>query len=224
MNIWIIIPAYNESSSLNDILVKLRDKGFSILVVDDGSLDDTYEVALKQADLVIRNEKNMGKGKSLKKAIAFLLKENNFDYVITMDGDGQHSPLDIEQFILKAQEGADLVVGNRMTNPLRMPRIRFFTNKFMSWFISKIVGQNIPDTQCGYRLIKNNVLKRIIIESSKFEIESEIIIKTAKLGFSVKSIPIKSIYFRNPSSKIHPFIDTLRFLRFIIQLKRINHT
>jgi len=219
MNIWIIIPAYNESSSLNDILVKLRDKGFSILVVDDGSLDDTYEVALKQADLVIRNEKNMGKGKSLKKAIAFLLKENNFDYVITMDGDGQHSPLDIEQFILKAQEGADLVVGNRMTNPLRMPRIRFFTNKFMSWFISKIVGQNIPDTQCGYRLIKNNVLKRIIIESSKFEIESEIIIKTAKLGFSVKSIPIKSIYFRNPSSKIHPFIDTLRFLRFIIQLK-----
>ncbi len=219
MKIWVIIPAYNENVSLADILIKLKEKEFRVLVVDDGSSDNTYEVARKQADLVIRNKKNLGKGKSLNKGIDFLLKKNNFDYVITMDGDGQHSPLDIDQFVLKAQSGSDLVVGNRMVNPLEMPRVRFITNRFMSWFISKIVGQDIPDTQCGYRLIKRNVLKKIIIESNKFEIESEIIIKAAKLGFSVESIPIKSIYFRNPSSKIHPFIDTLRFLRFVIQTK-----
>ncbi len=219
MRIWVIIPAYNESLSLKEVLSQLKLRGLSVLVVDDGSTDNTAAVAAQEADSVIKNERNLGKGMSLNRGITWLLENSDFDYIITMDGDGQHSPADIDKFISEAEKGTAIVVGNRMLNPSGMPRIRVITNCFMSWFLSRIAGQNIPDTQCGYRLIKGEVLRKIIIETSKFEIESEIIIKAARLGFRIKSIPIRSIYFGTQSSKIHPFIDTLRFIKFILRLK-----
>lgn len=219
MKVWIVIPAYNEGLSLEVILDELRQRGLSTLVIDDGSTDNTSKIAREKADLVIRNEKNLGKGMSLNKGISYLFENRNFDYLITMDGDGQHSPSDLEKFLKEAEKGAYFVVGNRMDNPLGMPGIRVITNKFMSWFVSKIAGQKIPDTQCGFRLIKREVLEKIIIKTNKFEIESEIIIKAARMGFTIKSIPIKSIYFKNQQSKIHPFVDTLRFIRFMSKLK-----
>jgi hypothetical protein len=136
-----------------------------------------------------------------------------------MDGDGQHSPLDLGKFLKEAEIGTPFAIGNRMHKHTGMPWERVFTNKFMSWLISKIVKQRISDSQCGFRLIKKDVLEKMIIKTKKFEIESEIIIKAARLGVAIKSIPIKSIYCKNLRSKIQPFIDTLRFVRFIFQLK-----
>lgn len=215
MKIWMVIPAYNEGQSLDGILFRLKEKNLNIIVADDGSRDLTYEVAKERADIVVRNEKNLGKGMALRKAIGFLLENEKFDYIITMDADGQHSVSDIEKFIKEAQVGESFVVGNRMDNPKAMPRIRIATNKIMSWFLSKMVSQYIPDTQCGFRLIAREVLERIQFRTNKFEVESEILIKAAKAGFKIKSIPIKSIYFRNTKSRIHPFVDTFRFIRFL---------
>ena len=220
MRVWVIIPAYNEKFSLAGIVDELKSKNFSVLVVDDGSIDSTYELAKRKADFVIRNDKNLGKGMSLKKGIAYLLKEVEFDYLVTMDADGQHSPSELDKFLQKAEDGAYFVVGNRMSNPIGMPKLRVITNKFMSWFISRIVGQRIPDTQCGFRLIKREVLEKVKIETNNFEIESEILIKAARLGFPIKSIPIKSIYFKSLHSRINPFVDTVRFIKFILQLEK----
>lgn len=220
MKVWVVIPAYNEANVLESLLKKLRERELSTLVIDDGSTDKTFEIAQRKSDKVMRNKRNLGKGRALKEAINYLLKNDNFDYIITMDADGQHSPLDIEEFLREAEKGQYFVVGNRMDNPQGMPGIRFITNKIMSWFISRIVAQNIPDTQCGFRLIKREVLEKIRIRTSKFEIESEILIKAAKLGFTIGSIPIKSIYFKHQRSKIRPFTDTLRFLKFISRSKQ----
>jgi len=219
MRVWIIIPAYNERFRLAGILDELKSKNFSILVVDDGSIDNTYEAAGKKADFVIRNEKNLGKGMSLKKGIDYLLKETDFDYLVTMDADGQHSPSDLNKFLRKARDGAYFIVGNRMSNPIGMPKLRIITNKFMSWLISRIARQRIPDTQCGFRLIKREVLEKINIETNNFEIESEILIKAARSGFPIKSIPIRSIYFKSLHSRINPFVDTIRFIKFILHLE-----
>jgi len=219
MKVWVIIPAYNERFRLAGILDELKSKNFSILVVDDGSIDNTYEVVEKKADFVIRNEKNLGKGMSLKKGIDYLLKETDFDYLVTMDADGQHSPSDLDNFLQKAEDGAYFIVGNRMFNPIGMPKLRIITNKFMSWLISRIARQRIPDTQCGFRLIKREVLEKINIKTNNFEIESEILIKAARSGFPIKSIPIRSIYFKSLQSRINPFLDTIRFIRFILQLE-----
>jgi len=218
MKVWVVVPAYNEKENLVPVLEELRKAGLSALVIDDGSTDGTYEAAKEKADLVISNDINLGKGMSLKRGIAYLLKNQDFDYIITMDSDGQHSHKDIEKFLEEAEKGTPFVIGNRMDNPIGMPKIRVITNKFMSWFISKIAGVKIPDTQCGFRLIKREVLEKVIIRTRKFEIESEIIIKAARQGFAIKSVPIQSIYFKNQSSKIRPFMDTLRFIRFILRL------
>jgi len=220
MKVWIVIPAYNERFSLAGILDELKSKNFSILVVDDGSMDNTFKVAKKKADFVIRNEKNLGKGMSLKNGINYLLGETDFDYLITMDADGQHSPLDLDKFLKRAESGACFVVGNRMFNPIGMPKSRVVTNKFMSWLISRIVRQKIPDTQCGFRLIKREVLEKIKIKTNNFEIESEILIKAARLGFSIENIAIRSIYFKSLRSRINPFVDTVRFIKFILRLKK----
>ncbi|MFH1504088.1 MAG: glycosyltransferase family 2 protein [Candidatus Omnitrophota bacterium] len=219
MKVWVVIPAYNEELNLVSVLNELCERELCVLVVDDGSKDATYKVAEERAEMVIRNDRNLGKGMSLKKGIAYLFKNKDFDYIMTMDSDGQHSPLDIDEFLKQADKGADFIIGNRMHNPMGMPKIRVITNKFMSWFISKIAGVNIPDTQCGFRLIKREVLEKVRIKTSKFEIESEIIIKAARQGFVIKSVPIQSIYSKNNFSRIRPVVDTLRFIRFILRLK-----
>ena len=220
MRVWVLIPAYNEEKEIGGLLDSLKKKGLSILVVDDGSSDSTSKIAKEKADIVLRNERNLGKGGALRKGIKYLLDNVEFDYLITMDADNQHSPSDIDSFIECAKEGYAFVIGNRMERHYGMPLIRVLTNRFMSLLISFIVKQNIPDSQCGFRMIRRDVLEHICIETDKFEIESEILIKAAKNNFPIKSVPIKSIYFKNHSSKIHPLYDTFRFLRFIVSLKK----
>ena len=220
MNVWVVIPAYNEGKALGPLLEKLKEKNLSVLVVDDGSGDGTYELSKRYADVTLRNEDNLGKGRSLNRAISYLLGNVEFEYVITMDADGQHSPNDIDSFLREAENGEAFVVGNRMANPAKMPIVRVFTNIFMSRVISKIVEQHIPDTQCGFRLMRRDVLEQVKIETKKFEIESEILIKVASRGFQVKSVPIESIYFKRRKSKIRPIADTLRFWKFIRRLRR----
>ena len=220
MKIWILIPAYNESIKIGKLLDELKEKHLSILVVDDGSTDKTYSIAQSKADIVLRNEMNSGKGLAIKKGIALLLQKNDWDYVITMDADNQHSPFDLDSFLQEANAHQAFVIGNRMINPHDMPFLRLVTNRIMSWVISRIAGQYIPDSQCGFRLISRDVLKRVDIKTDKFEIESEILIKAAQNNFYVKSIPIHSIYFKSHSSKIHPLFDTIRFIKFIAGLKQ----
>lgn len=218
MKIWVVIPAYNEAASLAGILYRLKEKGLSVLVIDDGSIDETNKLAKSKADLVIKNDKNLGKGMSLNEGIRYLIENEKFDYVVTMDADGQHAPDDIDAFLEEAKKGENFVVGNRMSNHSGMPWVRVIVNKLMSKIISKIVKQNIPDTQCGFRLIRKEVLEKMIIKTNKFEVETELIIKAARLGFFIKSIPIKSIYFKGLHSRINPFVDTIRFWRFIFRV------
>jgi hypothetical protein len=133
-----------------------------------------------------------------------------------MDGDGQHSPDDLLAFIQKAKNSQSaLIVGNRMGATKEMPALRVITNFLMSKFISLIVKQHIPDTQCGFRLVKKELLMKMDLSASKYEIESEVLIKAAHLGFKIESIPIKTIY-SGGKSQINPLVDTLRFLRFMI--------
>ena len=217
---WIIIPAYNEEKRITKLLegIKTLKNSPNVLVIDDASKDNTFSIASDKADITLKNKVNLGKGASLKKAINYLLKNNTFDYIITMDADGQHLPSDINKFIKEAEKGEEFIVGNRMQNTKTMPKIRIFTNKLMSKIISFIVGQDIPDTQCGFRLIKKSVLENLRIKSNKYDMESEILVKAAKKGIKIGSIPVNTVYFKNHKSKINPFIDTIRFIRLLTEI------
>ncbi|PIQ91132.1 MAG: glycosyltransferase family 2 protein [Candidatus Pacebacteria bacterium CG_4_10_14_0_8_um_filter_42_14] len=224
MRTCVVIPAYNESKAIAGLIAEITKLGLEIIIVDDGSSDNTVQIAQASKAKVIRNDTNMGKGASLIKGYNFAIAQG-FDAVISMDGDGQHSCNDIMSFIHKAENSqAALIIGNRMSSTKKMPLLRVLTNRFMSRLISLITKQFIPDTQCGFRLIKKELLEKIVLSTSKYEIESEVLIKAARLGFKIESIPVRTIY-SGQKSQINPFIDTLRFLRFIIKesIRPIKH-
>ena len=212
----IVIPVYNEAERLGDLMTSLKQKNYDIVVIDDGSRDSSGLIAKEKGAFVITHKKKSGKGLSLRDGFDYAVKQN-YDGVITMDGDGQHDVGDIDKFINKARENQDCVItGSRMENYRGMPFIRFLVNKTMSIMISFVCKQKIPDTQCGFRFIGTTVLKKISLSSSDFEIESEVLIKASKKGFKIYSVPIKTIY-NNECSKINPFIDTIRFFVYLIR-------
>lgn len=212
----VIIPAYNEEMTIGPVVREIKAKGLDCVVINDGSSDKTRQVAENEGAYVISHPTNYGKGASLNDGFRYSLNRN-YDYVITMDGDGQHNPNEIDNFLKAAEEDdIQIILGNRMWNPKDMPLIRRLTNRFTSLLISSIVHQKLPDSQCGFRLIKSEVLKIIACTTTKYEIESEVIIRTARAGFEIKSIPIKSIY-RGEKSQIRPVVDTLRFINFILK-------
>jgi len=193
----------------------LVKKKQAVIVIDDGSADRSGKIAKDKGAVVILNENKSGKGYSLRKGFEYAIKEG-FDGVITIDGDGQHDVDDFEKFIDFARDNKDIVVnGNRMTDSKGMPFIRRLTNKFMSVLISMACKQSIPDTQCGYRYIGSGVLNRLSLSSNQFEIETEILMKAAKNGFKIYSVPIRTIY-RNEVSKINPLKDTIRFFVYFL--------
>ncbi|MCX5699086.1 MAG: glycosyltransferase family 2 protein [Candidatus Omnitrophica bacterium] len=215
MRICVIIPTYNESRAIEDLINQITKLGLEVIIIDDGSTDDTVKIAAACGAKVLANQRNMGKGASLIKGYNFALARG-FEAVISMDGDGQHAPDDLLAFIRKAQTSQSaLIVGNRMGMAKGMPVLRMITNILMSKFISLIVKQHIPDTQCGFRLVKKEVLQRMDLSTSKYETESEVLIKAAHLGFKIESIPVETIY-SGQKSQINPLVDTLRFLRFMI--------
>ncbi|MDP3804795.1 MAG: glycosyltransferase family 2 protein [Candidatus Omnitrophota bacterium] len=216
MNYCALIPSYNEERTIGGIIKQLKAGSVVVYIVDDGSTDATYSIAVSEGAVVIRHEKNMGKGASLREGFKHILKKG-YDAILVIDGDNQHEIDSIDDFIRKMDEtGADMVIGNRMADTASMPIVRNITNRFMSWLISKICGQRVPDTQCGFRLIKTRLLEKIKLESSNFEIESEIILKASGLGFKIESVPIKAVY-QDEKSRINPVADTIRFIYFMIK-------
>lgn len=214
MRVCIVIPTYNESANIGNIIQRIRKQGREIVVIDDGSTDRTAQISQDNGAVVFRNPKNRGKGFSLIRGLRYAL-DKNFDAAITMDGDGQHCPEDIPLFIREAElSDVGIIIGNRMHSTYPMPFARVLTNKFMSWFISKLIKQRVPDTQCGFRLIKKYLLEKIKFTTNRFETESEILFQASNLGYKIQSMPIKTIYSKE-KSQINPFLDTIRFFRFV---------
>ncbi len=210
----IIIPAHNESVNIGPLVEAIRQLGYDCIVIDDGSTDGTDAVAQQAGAVVIKTHAKGGKGNALKMGFDYAIR-NGYEALIAMDGDGQHAPSDISAFVECYQHSsADIITGNRMHHPDGMPVIRLITNRLMSWLISFFCHQHIPDTQCGFRLIKTNVLRAVKLESSDFEIETEVLIKGSKKGFKIASVDIQTIY-RDEVSKIQPVRDTLRFMAYL---------
>lgn len=216
MKICVIIPTHNEEKTISSLVKKIIDHfGMDIVVIDDGSTDATAARAQENGAVVLRNNVNLGKGRSLIKGFEYIL-DRGFDAVITMDGDGQHLPEDIPVFTKSASSSrSGIYIGNRMLKTKNMPYIRIITNKVMSSLISAVAKQRIPDTQCGFRLIRKELLEKISFSTCRYETESELLIKAARLGFIIESVAITTVY-ENETSHINPIVDTFRFLKFIL--------
>jgi glycosyltransferase involved in cell wall biosynthesis len=216
-DVCIIIPAYNEEKNIRRVVSHVRELGYPVLVVDDGSSDRTAAFAREAgANEVVTARLNQGKGAVIRLGFEWALAKS-YPAVILMDADGQHDPQELESFRAALQKtDHSVIVGNRMGRPEGMPWLRRTTNRFMSWMISLLGGRKIPDSQCGYRALKREVIEKIILTTSRFEIESEMLLEAARNGFSVGSVPVRSVY-EGEESRISPFRDTIRFFSFLFR-------
>lgn len=216
MNIGIIIPSHNESRTIGTLVSRLRQLNHEVLVIDDGSRDDTGRIAQTQGAMVLRNERNLGKGAALRRGFAAFINRP-LDGIITMDADGQHDPEDIRNFLIAAEHNQPcVVIGNRLAEPKDMPGLRWLTNRFMSYILSLVCQQKIADSQCGFRFISLSIIRKARLRTDNFEIESELLVEASRKGYRILSVPIRTIYGKE-KSYVNPFIDTLRFLKFLFR-------
>lgn len=211
-----LIPAFNEERKIAEVVRRTLPFVRKVLVIDDGSTDRTAELACAAGAEVLRHQANLGKGASLQEGFRLALAEG-WEGVIVLDGDGQHEPEYIPRFLAAArEEGSEIVLGNRMDSSLRMPAIRYNTNWLTSRIVSFLAGKNIPDSQCGFRLLKKEVLEQVTCATRNYDMESEQLIKAGRLGFRIFSVPINCIY-SGQDSKIKPGRDTWRFVRLVFR-------
>ncbi len=211
--VCVLLPAYNEEKNIERVIDAVRLRGYSVLVVDDGSTDSTAQKVLASGVPAIFATVNAGKGASLAKGLE-KLRKSDYKAAVLMDSDGQHDPDEIGRFLEELEKGADLVIGDRMANPENMPFIRLVTNRTMSWIISTAAGQKIADSQSGYRAFSRKAIDNIRLKASRFETESEMILSAADSGLCITSVPIRCVY-GDEVSRIRPVRDTGRFLKFL---------
>jgi glycosyltransferase involved in cell wall biosynthesis len=226
MSLFLILPAFNEAKIIGAVLKnasqqlkKLNIKDFKIIVVDDGSLDQTASIAETHGAVVLRHFLNRGLGGALGTGIAYA-KKKKADMVITFDSDGQHDPKDITKLIKPIQENkADVVIGvrNRKKMPLDRKIITFGSSLLTFLFF----GIYSPDTQSGMRAFNKKAIKKIKIKTQRMEVSSELFheIKVHKLR--LKHAPIKVIYTKYSRDKGQKNTNAIKILvKLIMRLFR----
>jgi glycosyltransferase involved in cell wall biosynthesis len=209
-----VIPAYNEAKHVADVVRRALLELPNVLVVDDGSTDQTAAEARAAGAEVIVHPENRGKGQAIKDGLHHWV-EKGFEWVVVLDADGQHRPEEIER-MLDAARSHDvcLLIGNRMQDVASMPLVRRFVNRYMSNKISRACGQRIPDTQCGFRMLHRDIIPSVLGGTNRFDYETEMLILASRGGFKISSVPITTVYSDEVSS-IHPVRDTVRFFKLM---------
>lgn len=193
MKIYIVVPAYNESHYIGRFLVKLTSVTKNIVVIDDGSSDDTTKVAKKSGVKVLTHMTNLGKGSALKTGCEYAFTKLDADAVIIMDGDDQHDVTDINKFVHALNQGSQIVLGVR-TLDSRMPLTRLLGNRFTSVLINILFGVYISDVPSGFKAMTKKAYYQLSWYSSGYEVETEIAVRLAKQKINFVEIPIKTIY------------------------------
>jgi glycosyltransferase involved in cell wall biosynthesis len=216
----VIVPAYQEEKHVPEVVRRTLEHVNHVLVVDDGSTDRTASVARAAGAEVIVHPANRGKGETIKTGLHYWF-DRGMELVLILDADGQHLPEEISRFVALASgpARAKFVVGNRMNDVARMPAVRRFVNRYMSARISRVCRQNIPDTQCGFRLLHRDVIPEMFGGAERFDYETEMLIFASRKGYRIDSVPITTVYSDEVSS-IHPVRDTIRFFKLMQRQKQ----
>jgi len=215
MYVCLLLPAYNEAKTIDRIIREASEFVHDILVIDDGSIDQTTQIAEKAGGKVITHRTNLGKGMALRTGFDYI-SQKDYDLIATMDSDGQHQPSDLPRFIDHFKNNqSDILIGARIHNRFEMPQHRRLNNWLVSSVGSALCGQKVKDFQSGFRLIRAEVIKSIELHTERYETESELLIKAGRIGFKIQSIPINTIYNAEVSN-IKPLREMWLFTKLLI--------
>ena len=217
--ICVLIPAYNEAAHIERIVREVLSHVRDVIVIDDGSKDETANLAEKAGAVVLRQPENRGKGTALNVGFEHA-RQHGFEALITMDADGQHLPAEVPKFVeTYTRTRIPALIGSRMGDLHTMPAVRRCTNLFMSWLLGRVMHRYIADTQCGFRLYRCDILPLVQAGSQRFAAESEILLNLAHRGIRMDSVRVSTVY-ADETSRINPIPDTWRFFRMLWKYRR----
>ena len=225
--IMVAIPAYNEGTFIDGIVSGARRHSHTVVVIDDGSTDDTSREASASGATVVRNETNRGYGEAIRRGFE-VAKAEGVDVLVTLDGDGQHNPMEIPELLRPILEGkADLVIGSRLLQPqeetgrTRMPTYRRFGIRVITGLFNVGSKTRISDAQSGFRAYGKRVLDSITLTETGMAVSVEAIIKARAKGFVIQELPI-SCKYHSTSSTFNPVGHGLAVAFAVIRL-RLRH-
>ncbi len=219
----VIIPVFNEEGNIGELIKKtklLLNPDDELILVDDGSSDNTIKEIKENNCILISLEKNMGKGYAMRMGI----ERANGDYIIFMGGDGQDDPLEIDLLLQEVKNGFDYVIGsrflnfdssdNRFSDKAVLP-VNEFGNKSITFIINLLFKKNITDSQSEFKCFVAKKLRELKLESNRFEIETELLIKSFRKEFKIKEVPVHRYERKYGISKLF----NVPFGRFLFGLK-----
>lgn len=216
-SLWIVVPAYNEAKAIRTVVSSLRSQGYPVVVVDDGSADDTAGVARDAGAIVLRHLLNLGQGGALQTGITFCL-ESGARYICTFDADGQHRAEDIGGMWERLVAGGfDIVLGSRFLGDARgIPLSRTLLLKAAVLFTRLHSGLKLTDAHNGLRVMTAEAAARLKLKQMGMAHASEIIDQIAKLGLRYCEAPVSVIYTEYSKAKGQSALESIRILMDLI--------
>lgn len=200
--VFIVIPCYNEEKVIKKVIKDIKNEGWkNIIVVDDGSTDNTLQKAKEEKVFALRHVINRGKGAAVKTGLEFA-KTKDADIVVTIDGDGQNNPKEIKKMVKKIEEGFEVVMGTRFKKKKnKIPTFNKLANRFANIFIFIVYGIMVSDSQSGFRAYGKKALKLLDLKMDRYEFDSEVIREIARNKLKYTEIPIDVFYTEYSKSK-----------------------
>jgi glycosyltransferase involved in cell wall biosynthesis len=213
------IPAFEAGPSIAGVVRRTRGILNHVLVIDDGSTDDTGDRAREAGAVVLRLPENRGKGTALRTAFSTLFGEG-FEAVVTLDADGQHLPEEIPKLVRALSPGIDLVMGTRSHLFESMGRVRRLSHALSSRAISAVAGAQLADVQTGFRVYTRRLIETTGVPESRFEAESAVVVRAVRRGLRIAWVPIELGYVDGRvTSHYRPLIDSLRIARAVARAR-----
>ena len=202
-NVYVILPLFNESKVLNEVLDEVQGAFKNIIVVDDGSTDNSQDLLIKKDVTLIRHPINLGQGAAIATGFEYVKKIENAFAVITFDADGQHSIDDAKEFaktILDCEE--EIIFGSRfLGNEKNIPFMKRNVLRIATFFTNIITGMKLSDTHNGLKAIKKSCLKKLDLDINGYAFESQLIYQISKHEISYRELPASIIYTDYSKSK-----------------------
>jgi len=225
LTLLVCIPAFNEAKTIVEIINKSKKYAHSVIVYDDGSADETFELATAAGANVIKSPKNTGYGSAIR-ALFQAAREQNADIMVTLDSDGQHDPDQIPDVIEPIKQGFDIVLGSRYlrnNDKVKVPKIRSFGIKTITKLAQSASYKGITDSQSGFRAYSKNALSKKNLFEDGMAVSTEILLRASEKKLSTTEVPITVNYDLKDTSTHDPLTHGIRVLYSVFQFISLRH-